>query len=170
VPSVKAKQRTRPLQVIAVGLSRSGTESLRNALLKLGYDPTQHGFDAASSVHDLRSWSLLGRRKWNGKGGERVLHAKDFDTIIGECSAVTDMPTAAFTKVILTTRRDLDAWYESNLSTFSVIRGPWLVSLRSRFHADLYWLSRGFKEVFYQYHYEDFERTENGCIDNTQRW
>jgi hypothetical protein len=119
VSSVKAKQRTRPLQVLAVGLSRSGTDFLRDVLLKLGYEHTYHGFDATGSVHDLRSWSLLGRRKWNGKGGERELNAKDFDTIIGECSAVTDMPTAAFTaemitaypdaKVILNTRRDLDA-------------------------------------------------------------
>jgi Sulfotransferase domain len=51
------------IAVFAVGLSRSGTVSLRDALLQLGYDHTYHGFDAESLVHDLRNWSLLGRRK-----------------------------------------------------------------------------------------------------------
>jgi Sulfotransferase domain len=34
--------RTKPMQVLCVGLPRSGTESLQKALLRLGYDYTYH--------------------------------------------------------------------------------------------------------------------------------
>lgn len=35
--------RRSPMKVLALGLSRSGTESLRNALSTLGYDHVYHG-------------------------------------------------------------------------------------------------------------------------------
>lgn len=36
------RARTKPMQVLCVGLPRSGTESLQKALLRLGYDYTFH--------------------------------------------------------------------------------------------------------------------------------
>lgn len=117
-----------------------------------------------SEIGALCDW-----RKWHSKGGERLPRAEDFDTIVGICSAVTDIPAAAFAaemitayldaKTILNTRCSLDAWFASNLSNFGVIRGPCLVWLRSWFHTDLYWLSRTYNEVFYQHYYGNFGGT-----------
>ncbi|KAB8075547.1 hypothetical protein BDV29DRAFT_190161 [Aspergillus leporis] len=44
-PKPPPRVRNKPLHLICVGLSRSGTESLRVALQKLGYD-TYHGWDS----------------------------------------------------------------------------------------------------------------------------
>lgn len=41
-PEPRARDPKKPMQVICVGLPRSGTESLQMALLLLGYDYTYH--------------------------------------------------------------------------------------------------------------------------------
>src|SRR6478735_2122887 len=41
-PPPRIRDPARPMQVICVGLPRSGTESLQKALLTLGYDYTYH--------------------------------------------------------------------------------------------------------------------------------
>lgn len=40
IPKPPPRQRTKPMEVICVGLPRSGTESLQQALMLLGYDHT----------------------------------------------------------------------------------------------------------------------------------
>ena len=42
MPEPPPRVRTKPMEVLCVGLPRSGTESLQQALLKLGYDYTYH--------------------------------------------------------------------------------------------------------------------------------
>ena len=42
MPEPPPRERTKPMQVLCVGFPRSGTESLQNALLMLGYDHTYH--------------------------------------------------------------------------------------------------------------------------------
>jgi hypothetical protein len=51
---LEAPQRVRTvsMQVLAVGPARSGTDSLRAALVKLGYNHTYHGYDIAPSPPD----------------------------------------------------------------------------------------------------------------------
>ena len=41
-PNPPPRVREKPMQVLCVGLPRSGTESLQKALLRLGYDYTYH--------------------------------------------------------------------------------------------------------------------------------
>jgi hypothetical protein len=41
-PTPRIRDPSKPMQVICVGLPRSGTESLQKALLTLGYDYTYH--------------------------------------------------------------------------------------------------------------------------------
>ena len=41
-PPPRVRDPAKPMQVICVGLPRSGTESLQKALLTLGYDYTYH--------------------------------------------------------------------------------------------------------------------------------
>lgn len=47
IPELPPRKRTKPMEVICVGLPRSGTETLQQALLHLGYDYTYRKFDQA---------------------------------------------------------------------------------------------------------------------------
>lgn len=77
------------MQVLALGLSRCGTESLKFALEELGYKGVYHGFETTGS-HSV-SWCKLFDAKSGGKGAK--IMTEDFDRIIGDYEAVTDAPT-----------------------------------------------------------------------------
>lgn len=68
----------------------------------------------------MQAWCRLAETKWYGADdGESNITRGDFDAIIGHAVAVTDAPASVFAaeiiaaypkaKVILNTRRDLDA-------------------------------------------------------------
>ena len=80
----ESRVRTQPLAVLALGLSRSGTDSLRTALEKLGYT-TYHGFQVVATDGAAREWTLLADRKWNAdaRGETSKITAHDFDRLIG---------------------------------------------------------------------------------------
>lgn len=64
VKSPPPRQRTKPMEVLCVGLPRSGTESLQTALLMLGYDHTYHGWDIIfEEPNYAQEWVKLCRRK-----------------------------------------------------------------------------------------------------------
>ncbi|OTA61469.1 hypothetical protein K449DRAFT_382870 [Hypoxylon sp. EC38] len=58
------KKRTKPIQVLCVGFPRCASESLRQALLKLGYNDTCHGWhDTRGKPDDTPRWVRLCRKK-----------------------------------------------------------------------------------------------------------
>lgn len=64
VPSPPPRKRTKPMEVLCVGLPRSGTESLQHALLRLGYDHTFHGWDIIyEEPNYCQEWVRLCRKK-----------------------------------------------------------------------------------------------------------
>ncbi|AEO71876.1 uncharacterized protein THITE_2148457 [Thermothielavioides terrestris NRRL 8126] len=162
------RRRTRPMQVLCVGLPRTGTESLQQALLHLGYEHTYHGwdvvYDADAGAGYAPGWVALARRKWyaglGGKGGgsaEARITAEDFDELLGHCVAVTDAAASVFAaemiaaypeaKVVLNMRRDLDAWERSLRNTLVHANESWGFWIAS-------WLDR---ECFWAWHvYERF--------------
>lgn len=118
------RTRDRPMKVLALGLSRMGTDSLRQALEILGYKGVYHGFVlAASFPEDCAFWYPALRAKYYGDRPPPSLKRADFDSCIGNMEAITDCPavclgkelTLAYpeAKVILNRRRDLDAWHYS---------------------------------------------------------
>lgn len=136
--------RTRPMEVIAVGISRSGTESLREALQMLGISPTWHGYDSLLRPSSLQAWYHLQTRKWRHgrEGGKPTTDMKlsrgDFDKIIGSQVGITDLPAAAFAreliaaypeaKVILNVRSDRQRWacsFAETLGVFEKDRWDW---------------------------------------------
>ncbi|KAK7943712.1 uncharacterized protein PG986_012825 [Apiospora aurea] len=151
------KVRTVPMRVLAVGPLRSGTDSLRAALAKLGYQHVYHGYDIALSPEDDKGWWKLYRKKWRGRGTDqsvdgnskhnppsRPLTAEDFDAVIGHCAAVFahDLIRAyPDAKVILNVRRDRAAWHRSVQDTIlQHLQGDWRMWLRSFFCVELFWL------------------------------
>jgi hypothetical protein len=138
--------RTQPMQVLAVGISRSGTESLRNALHTLGIEHTWHGYDSILPPYSLEEWYKLAAKKYlepaatgadADPNGLKVTR-EDFDVVLGSCVGVSDLPAAAFAreliaaypeaKVILNSRGDMEGWrksFESTLGTFDGDRLDW---------------------------------------------
>ncbi|PHH92323.1 hypothetical protein CDD83_7912 [Cordyceps sp. RAO-2017] len=163
------------MKILAVGPSRSGTGSLREALLQLGYEHCYHGYDIVLHPEDDIVWHRLRLKKeQNGgrKAGSGRLTATDFDQVIGHCAAITDHPAAAFApeliaaypeaKVILNVRKDVDAWHQSVMETLMPLQKSWMFWVRSWFCAEIFWMY----ESFIRGNWRDFYR---GSFENNSR-
>ncbi|KAI9758561.1 MAG: hypothetical protein M4579_002996 [Chaenotheca gracillima] len=115
-----------PMKVLCLGLSRTGTASLRQALKRLGYVDTYHGFETLTeNPRDLEFWLEAENRRCGKTTGRKFTRA-DFDQVLGHCQAVSDIPCACFAeeliaaypdaKIIYTTR-DKEAWFKSMQNT-----------------------------------------------------
>jgi len=135
------RERTdRKMQVIALGLSRSGTDSLRQALLMLGYRGVYHGYEIPGrSQEDVVFWIPWLKTKLARGGYDSMiflpdLTAEKFDTILGDLEAITDTPANMFgeelmlaypdAKIILNRRQDLNAWFWSMQRTAIAVLNP----------------------------------------------
>lgn len=159
------RKRQKPMQVLAVGISRSATESLREALHILGYEHTYHGFDTILPPYDLEVMYRLLRKKHatppttnthtnpDATPPSPKLTTADLDTLLGDSVGVCDLIAAEFApelvaaypeaKVILNTRADRDAWYRSMRATMGYYDGGGRVDwdwCKSWFAAELFWI------------------------------
>ncbi|KAH0365822.1 hypothetical protein KCU65_g5809, partial [Aureobasidium melanogenum] len=152
-PSPPPLPRTKPMRVLCLGLSRSGTDSLRRALYILGFQHVWHGFnlpDPAYSALPAKVFTRLARRKF-GTPGSKITR-EDFEIILSDCDAVTDTPASIFApelisaypeaKVILNVR-DTEAWHKSFLVSKSRIKNFLMVIMEKNFSVVLS-ISRGF--------------------------
>jgi len=112
------------MKVLALGVGRTGTASLRQALQRLGYVNTYHMMCASvENPPDCLMWHDALSAKYDGVG---EFGRKEWDQLLGDCQAVCDWPACAFAKelieaypnakVILTTR-DVDSWHASVMKT-----------------------------------------------------
>ncbi|KAJ5407128.1 hypothetical protein N7465_008412 [Penicillium sp. CMV-2018d] len=117
-------RRTVPMKVLALGVGRTGTASLRKAFERLGYGKCYHMMCASvENPPDCLMWHDALNAKYNGIG---EFGRKEWDQLLGDCQAVCDWPACAFAKelieaypnakVILTTR-DVDPWHASVMKT-----------------------------------------------------
>ena len=98
--------RDRPMQVLALGLSRCGTESLKFALEDLGYKGVYHGFECTGEQ------SVVWTRLWDAKvaGSGSKIGVEDFDRLIGNYEAVTDAVGCMFAKELIEAYPDAKVW------------------------------------------------------------
>lgn len=104
-----------PLQVIGVGMPRTGTMSLKTALEQLGFGPCHHMTEVFAHPEQWPLWDRIG-------DGETV----EWEEIFGPYRSTTDAPGVYFwrelaarypqAKLILT-ERDPGRWYESMAAT-----------------------------------------------------
>ena len=89
--------RDRPMKVLALGLSRCGTESLKFALEELGYKGVCHGYEVKGDQ------AMVVARLWDAKMTEssKKIGAEDFDRFIGNYEAVTDAVGCMFAKDLI---------------------------------------------------------------------
>ncbi|KAF5007155.1 hypothetical protein FDECE_6508 [Fusarium decemcellulare] len=115
-------KRTVPLEVLALGMPRTGTASMQRALMILGYNEVYHGFAMFSNVCEVELWKDAIKRKYEPQPGQKHPDREDFDQLLGHCGAICDYPANVFgpemieaypdSKVVLV-ERDVDAWFKS---------------------------------------------------------
>lgn len=140
-------QRQHPMQVLCLGLPRTGTMTLQHALLTLGYKNVWHGDPAtlASIPADSSAYlNSLALKKFQRGGGERISKA-ELERLFWSFDALTDIPGCYFweevlaaypdAKVILV-QRELESWYASCVDTL-------LATFFASWHG---WLNRAFAE------------------------
>merc|ERR1712230_130466 len=145
-----------PMRVLALGLGRTGTASLRSALKELGYTNTYHMMSASvENPPDCLCWMDAFAAKFEGKG---KFGREEWDALFGHCQAVCDWPAVAFAKelieaypeakVIITTR-DVDSWRANDPELRAVANFDWAAGL---YHPML----RKFWKYFFN---DDFENS-----------
>ncbi|OJJ77196.1 hypothetical protein ASPBRDRAFT_114295 [Aspergillus brasiliensis CBS 101740] len=157
-----------PMQVLALGLCRTGTDSLRQALRALGYNDTYHGYAAVlENPRDCEMWHAALSAKYEGKG--RPFGREEFDQIFGHCQAVSDFPAACFAdeliqaypeaKVILTVR-DVDNWHRSVSKSFLPLLTHPLLPLSTLLETLLFsrtrWIRPTWQKIWKYYFNDDF--------------
>ena len=158
-------KRTVPMRVLALGLGRTGTASLRAALKELGYDDCYHMMSASvENPPDCLLWQDAFAAKYDGKG---KFGREEWDQLLGHCQAVCDWPAVAFAKElieaypeakIIITTRDVDSWHASTMKTVNWrANDPELRAVANfDWAAGLYYpMLRKFWDVFF---YGDFEK------------
>lgn len=130
--------RTVPLQLLCLGMSRSGTLTMNKAASILGYPSPYHFSSQLSNISDCDNWSTALEAKYWGKGPPP--DKKFFDGMLGHCGAVTDAPCILFArelvemypeaKVVLW-ERDEEKWLKSWLGLCEAAFGwgPWFASI-----------------------------------------
>ncbi|KAF2461469.1 P-loop containing nucleoside triphosphate hydrolase protein [Lineolata rhizophorae] len=136
-------KRTKPMEVLVLGMPRTGTASMRMALTRLGYDHVYHMASVFHNPPDADIWHEAAAA-WVGK--RKPLTREEWDQVLGHAMAVTDFPAAVFwkeliemypeAKVVLT-NRDRDAWWKSFNATIGAsikkMRSSWLATIDPTF-------------------------------------
>ncbi|KAK8182061.1 hypothetical protein IWZ00DRAFT_446591 [Phyllosticta capitalensis] len=120
----KPVKRVVPMEVLVLGVSRTGTSSTREALKILGFrDVYDYDYMTWHWGH-AELWSKAIRAKW--EGGPPMTR-DDWDTLLGRCRAVVDNPANLFgkelsevypeAKIVLNVRDNADQWWKSFSAT-----------------------------------------------------
>lgn len=175
-----SRTRTVPLQLICIGLPRSGTDSLRRALLLLSLVEVHHAYHYLDgNIGETPQWLRLAWRKYYTDASlslaERGLDASEFDKVIGDCMAVTDIPSVGLAaeligaypgaKVVVN-RRDKERWWRSVRETLeNGERGTWRHVVVSLFDSECFWLWRLREGLWVRMFGGDFVKNGRGLHD-----
>ena len=121
--SVSVQQPHREVRVLCLGMSRTGTMSLRAAFSQLGYQGVYHyRVPAIEKPSHSDFWLKALRTKYEEHG---TVTRRDFDTVYDDYEVITDSPSVFFcrelldaypdAKVILQTR-PMDIWFKSHVA------------------------------------------------------
>ncbi len=86
----RGSKRVVPMEVLSLGLPRTGTLSMREAYAILGYEQPYHFASIVGNCKDADMWNEALRAKFEGLG--KPYGRAEFDQLLGESAAVTDTP------------------------------------------------------------------------------
>lgn len=123
--------KTKPMRVLCLGASRTGTSSLCEGLATMGYKTFHMNEHVKQPRRFFPLWEEAIDAKFSGKG--KTFGKEDFDKILADYDSGSDVPFVLFAdelvdyypeaKVILT-ERDPDKWIESMQQTIYLVH-PW---------------------------------------------
>ncbi|CAK4034448.1 Hypothetical predicted protein [Lecanosticta acicola] len=167
VPQQTKSGRTRPFEILALGLSRSGTDSLCKALEILGY-PCYHGWRTLDEPEQSVLWAQAIEGKYENRGRQWE-GEEDFDRILGPYTACTDLPCAMFTtelidaypdaKVILNLR-PREEWHRSIVKSVDAKMKSWTGWLMCKFDMETSNINRCWSKA--NGHYFRWDLARNG--------
>jgi len=141
--------RTVPMEVLSLGMPRTATLSMNEALRILGYADPYHFANILENIRDCDMWCDALNAKFKGKGR---FCKKEFDQLLGHCAGVTDVPCIMFweelhayypeAKIVLV-ERDTENWSRS----MSILIRGLLDDKLSRYvlqYTDPFWWGRVF--------------------------
>ena len=87
------------MEVLSLGMPRTGTASMQAALQLLGYSDVHHGFALVDQPYSSNLWEKAVEAKFLLKGVpcDRAM----FDALLGGYAATTDAPSAFFAEELL---------------------------------------------------------------------
>ena len=128
-------QRHRPMEVLCLGLPRTGTMTLQHALLQLGYRNVWHGdpvtlkdipADSSAVVNELAIKKFRHGKRIARDELERLLWDFDATTDIPPCYFWDDMMAAYPDAKVILVEREVESWYRSCVSTLlSTLFNTW---------------------------------------------
>ena len=84
------------MQVLSLGLSRTGTASMQEAYTILGYESPYRFASIFTNIHDADMWNEALRMKLNTNDRSKTYGRAELDQLLGHCAAVTDAPCCVF--------------------------------------------------------------------------
>ncbi|KAK4549440.1 hypothetical protein LTR36_006437 [Oleoguttula mirabilis] len=111
-------------KLLILGLPRTGSHSIADAVQQLGHGPVYHMRDVGKLTH-LQAWIKLLDKKFPGSPDDPI-RTEELDEILAPYNTLADFPATIFAKEIIRaypeakvvlTVRDEDAWYESTKAT-----------------------------------------------------
>ncbi|KAE9375482.1 hypothetical protein N431DRAFT_543001 [Stipitochalara longipes BDJ] len=122
----KKSKRVVPMKVLCFGLGRTGTASLRAALIQLEISDVYHmAVPFGENTPDVSMWVEAIDAKYKGVG--KPYGKEEWNSLLGDFMAVTDFPCVLFideliaaypeAKIILTVHDSREAWYKSVMHT-----------------------------------------------------
>lgn len=124
--------RAKPMRVLCLGQSRTGTMTLLAALEQLGYTPYHLSTAKGSPKTNLSLWREALDAKFHGKG--KPWGRTEFDKILGAYDVVLDIPAICFVQElvaaypeakVIVTQQDVDSWLQNmNSADARVLRWP----------------------------------------------
>lgn len=182
--------RTRPMEVLALGVGRtglaisfllidaakrSGTDSIRVALKMLGYDDCYHGYSCLhENPPDNELWLEAADAKFRGKG--KPYTKEQWDSLLGDCAGVSDLPCVAFAPELIATYPDAkvvltlppkgyDGWYRSCEKTIMAMKEDRTRDAWAWFNHEA-WLTRHtFWRIFDDFYEGDFRQNARRIYD-----
>lgn len=132
-------------------------------------------FNAVENANHAQLWYEAIRAKHHNRGP--LWQREDFDQLLGDCSAVTDVPCAFFAieliqaypeaKVILN-KREFVAWHKSALAALEQILKSWFFFCFTHLDRDLLWIYRLWFNLYNILFYGDMRK--NGRIAYDQHY
>ena len=112
--------RTVPMEVLSLSVSRTGSASICAALGILGYANPYHGYKTVASPTDQKVFMEIVDRKFGAQHARsaRKLTRSDFDKVLGNSAAATDMQIACFWPEMMEAYPVVRTCISSEASTF----------------------------------------------------